>query len=92
MLPNEILIMIVCNIPWSEDINDLVFSWTRLRLVSVMFKETVEKSFAARNIWSDRSELSALMKLLPKANIGKDIYGKLFLKLRDLLLTSDVRN
>lgn len=65
MLPNELLIMIARSLQWTEDIDDLVFLWTKLRPVSTLLKEVVEGIFAARDI----SMPAKLLKLLPTITI-----------------------
>lgn len=73
-LPNELLITTVRNFEWTEDIDELRFLWAKLRLVSQMFKETVEDIFAARDI----SNPTELLKLLPTAMVKLDDLGRFF--------------
>lgn len=75
MLPNELLIMIICSCQWTEDIDELRFLWEELRLVSRMFKEIVEDIFAARDI----SNPTALLRLLPTATMTLEEIGRFFL-------------
>lgn len=65
MLPTDLLIMIARSLQRTEDIDDLVFLWTKLRPVSRLFKETVEGIFAARDI----STPAKFLKLLSTATI-----------------------
>ena len=65
MLPTDLLIMIAHSLQWTEDFDDLVFLWTKLRSVSQLLKETVEGIFAARDI----STPAKVLKLLSTATI-----------------------
>ena len=70
-LPNEILIMVIRSLGWTEDVDQLRFLWEILRVVSPMFKAIVEKIFAARNM----SNPTELLRLLPTTSLFLADFG-----------------
>ena len=72
ILPNELLIIIICSFTWTGGIDQIRFLWEQLRLVSSMFKEVVEEIFAKKDI----SKPTALLRLLSTAMVTLHESGK----------------